>query len=154
MEFSMNKTREQAEVEIENLLGVIGQLQKVKSKEILSRFDCSISQFAILQLLNAKPEMNTTVVELAKTLEVNMSQATATRAVAALIEKNFLESKANSKDRRQSLISITQSGISHFCYLYEELTKVTGDAYREWSTQDLITFSTQLKSIYQVIQKR
>lgn len=150
----MNKMREQAEVKIENLLGVIGQLQKVKSKEILSRFDCSISQFAILQLLSAKPERKTTVVELAKILEINMSQATATRAVAKLTEKKYLESETNLKDKRQSLISITQTGVVHFSYLYKELTKVTGDTYREWQTEDLIAFSNQLKSIYQLIKKR
>ena len=150
----MNKNREQAEVEIEKLLGVIGQLQKSKSKEILNRFDCSISQFSILQVLSSNPKMQTTVVELSRILEINMSQATATRSVAALVEKKYLASEPHPRDKRQSLITITHEGLSRFKVLYRELTDVTDKTYKQWSTEELYQFKRFLSDIAELIKQR
>lgn len=77
-----------------------------------SRFNVSVKQIEILEILYSHPEMRLTPADLADM--VHLTRSTMTGNLDTLQEKKFISRESHPKDRRMTVIRLTEEGIE-FC---------------------------------------
>ena len=137
--------REQSEIRMTVLLGIINQLMTTRQNRLFAECELNLSQFGVLNHFTHQPERCWTVTELADVMEMN--QPGITKIVTVLLGKGLLESRADEDDKRKRYLSITQSGLALCTDTFQMLLPEISNVFGEWNDELLAQFHQQLEKL-------
>ncbi|MFT5113648.1 MAG: DNA-binding MarR family transcriptional regulator [Parasphingorhabdus sp.] len=139
--------RQQTEVRMTVLLGIIQQLLTTRQNRLFANRNLSLSQFGLLNHFTHTPEQSWTITELVEVMEMN--QPGITKIATVLLDKGLLKSMADKADKRKRYLSITQKGMALCEDTFKSLLPEISDIFGEWHNQELEGFHTQLEKLMQ-----
>lgn len=137
--------REQTEVRMTVLLGIIQQLMTTRHNRLFSGCELTLAQFGVLNHFTHEPERRWTVTELAEVMEMN--QPGITKIVTVLLGKGLLESETDAVDKRRRYLSITKTGLSVCADTFQILLPEISYVFGEWKDESLAQFHQQLEKL-------
>ena len=137
--------RQQTEVRMTVLLGIIQQLLTTRQNRLFAKRELSLSQFGLLNHFTHAPERSWTITELVEVMEMN--QPGITKIVTVLLDKRLLQSKADKTDKRKRYLNITKKGMTLCEDTFQSLLPEISDIFGEWHNQELEGFHTQLEKL-------
>ena len=138
-------SRQQTEVRMTVLLGIIQQLMTTRQNRLFADLELNLSQFGLLNHFTHDPERSWTISELVEVMEMN--QPGITKIATVLLEKGLLQSEPDEIDKRKRYLSITSKGISLCEDTFQSLLPEISHTFGEWHTQELEGFHTQLEKL-------
>ncbi|NND00199.1 MAG: winged helix-turn-helix transcriptional regulator [Gammaproteobacteria bacterium] len=137
--------REQTQVRMTVLLGIIQQLMTTRQNRFFEGRELTLSQFGVLNHFTHAPERSWTVTDLVDVMEMN--QPGITKIVTVLIDKGLLSSTLDQSDKRKRYLKITPKGLGlcrdTFRSLLPEISQVFGD----WDDHALKQFHQHLEKL-------
>ena len=137
--------REQTEVRMTVLLGIIQQLMTTRQNRLFADRELSLSQFALLNHFTHEPERSWTVTELAEVMEMN--QPGITKIVTTLLDKGLLKSTPDKTDKRKRYLSICKKGLALCVETFQSLLPDISQVFSEWDERSLKQFHKQLEKL-------
>jgi DNA-binding MarR family transcriptional regulator len=137
--------REQTEVRMTVLLGIIQQLMTTRQNRLFTGRELSLSQFALLNHFTHEPERSWTVTELAEVMEMN--QPGITKIVITLLDKGLLQSTPDKTDKRKRYLSISKKGLTLCAETFQSLLPDISQVFSEWDERSLKQFHKQLEKL-------
>lgn len=137
--------REQTEVRMTVLLGIIQQLMTTRQNRLFAGRELSLSQFALLNHFTHEPERSWTVTELAEVMEMN--QPGITKIVTLLIDKGLLKSTPDKADKRKRHLTISKKGLRLCNETFKSLLPDISQVFSEWDERSLKQFHKQLEKL-------
>ena len=137
--------REQTEVRMTVLLGIIQQLMTTRQNRLFAGRELSLSQFALLNHFTHEPERSWTVTELAEVMEMN--QPGITKIVTLLLDKGLLKSKLDKTDKRKRYLTISEKGLTLCNETFPSLLPDISQVFSEWDEKSLKQFHKQLDKL-------
>jgi len=137
--------REQTEVRMTVLLGIIQQLMTTRQNRLFAGRELSLSQFALLNHFTHEPERSWTVTELAEVMEMN--QPGITKIVTLLIDKGLLQSTPDKTDKRKRFLTISKKGLVQCNETFQSLLPDISQVFSEWDERSLKQFHQQLEKL-------
>jgi DNA-binding MarR family transcriptional regulator len=137
--------RQQTEVRMTVLLGIIQQLMTTRQNRLFANRELSLSQFGLLNHFTHDPERSWTITELVEVMEMN--QPGITKIATVLLDKGLLLSKADETDKRKRYLSITHKGMALSENTFQSLLPEISGIFGEWPNRELEGFHTQLEKL-------
>lgn len=137
--------REQTEVRMTVLLGIIQQLMTTRQNRLFAGRELSLSQFSLLNHFTHEPERSWTVTELAEVMEMN--QPGITKIVTLLLDKGLLKSKLDKTDKRKRYLTISEKGLTLCNETFPSLLPDISQVFSEWDEKSLKQFHKQLDKL-------
>jgi len=137
--------REQTEVRMTVLLGIIQQLMTTRQNRFFAGRALSLSQFALLNHFTHEPERSWTVTELAEVMEMN--QPGITKIVTLLLDKGLLQSAPDKTDKRKRYLTINKTGLALCTETFQSLLPDISLVFSEWDDRSLKQFHKQLEKL-------
>jgi len=137
--------RQQTEVKLIVLLGIIQQLMTTRQGKLFSNNSVNPSQFAVLNHFTHTPDRSWTVTELADVMEMN--QPGITKIVSVLMEKNLLKARPDDQDKRKRHLMITAQGMQLCSDTFISLMPDVSHAFASWDNPDLDQFKGYLEKL-------
>ncbi len=137
--------REQTEVRMTVLLGIIQQLMTTRQNRLFAGRELSLSQFGVLNHFTHEPERSWTVTELAEVMEMN--QPGITKIVTVLLDKGLLKSTADPTDKRKRYLTISKKGLALRDETFESLLPDISFVFEDWEEKSLKQFHKQLEKL-------
>ena len=137
--------REQTEVRMTVLLGIIQQLMTTRQNRLFAGRELSLSQFALLNHFTHEPERSWTVTELAEVMEMN--QPGITKIVTLLLDKGLLKSTPDKSDKRKRYLSINKKGLKVCSGTFQSLLPDISYVFEGWDEKSLRQFHKQLEKL-------
>lgn len=109
----------------------------------INQLRITIDQWLVLKCLSENPK--STQIELAD--KVFKDNASITRIIDLLVKADFLQREINPKDRRKTILKITQSGQKILVDVYKIVLKNRAKALENISPEEIETVNTILKKI-------
>jgi len=109
----------------------------------INQLKITIDQWLVLKCLKENPK--STQIELAE--KVFKDNASITRIIDLLVKADFLHRETNPKDRRKTILKITQSGQKILAAVYKIILKNREKALENISLEEIKTVNTILKKI-------
>jgi DNA-binding MarR family transcriptional regulator len=109
----------------------------------INHLKITIDQWLVLKCLKENPK--STQIELAE--KVFKDNASITRIIDLLVKADFLHREINPKDRRKTVLKITQSGQKILDDVYKIVLKNRAKALENISSEEIETVNTILKKI-------
>ena len=138
-------TREQTEVRMTVLLGIIQQLMTTRQNRLFAGRALSLSQFALLNHFTHEPERSWTVTELAEVMEMN--QPGITKIVTQILDKGLLISTPDKTDKRKRYLNISRKGLALCDDTFQSLLPDISQVFSEWNESSLKQFHKQLEKL-------
>ena len=138
-------TREQTEVRMTVLLGIIQQLMTTRQNRLFAGLGLSLSQFALLNHFTHEPDRSWTVTELAEVMEMN--QPGITKVVTHLIDKGLLTSSPDETDGGKRYLNISKKGLTLCNETLKSLLPDISQVFSEWNESSLKQFHGQLEKL-------
>jgi len=137
--------REQTEVRMTVLLGIIQQLMTTRQTRLFAECELNLSQFGLLNHFTHEPERHWTVTELAEVMEMN--QPGITKIVTILLNKGLLQSQPDAVDKRKRYLFITDTGLVLCADSFQSLLPEISHMFNEWDDTALDQFHLQLEKL-------
>jgi len=137
--------REQTEVRMTVLLGIIQQLMTTRQNRLFAGRELSLSQFALLNHFTHEPERSWTVTELAEVMEMN--QPGITKIVTLLLDKGLLKSTPDKADKRKRYLTISKKGLTLCIETFQSLLPDVSQVFSDWDERSLKQFHKQLEKL-------
>ena len=137
--------REQVEVRMTVLLGIIQQLMTTRQNRLFAGRELSLSQFGVLNHFTHEPERSWTVTELAEVMEMN--QPGITKIVTVLIDKKLLVSTADKTDKRKRYLTISKTGLILCGETFQSLLPDITQVFSDWDDSSLKQFHRHLEKL-------
>ena len=137
--------REQTEVRMTVLLGIIQQLMTTRQNRLFAGRELSLSQFALLNHFTHEPERSWTVTELAEVMEMN--QPGITKIVTVFLDKGLLQSTQDKTDKRKRYLTISKKGLTLCTETFQSLLPEISQVFSEWDERSLKQFHKQLEKL-------
>jgi DNA-binding MarR family transcriptional regulator len=137
--------REQTQVRMTILLGIIQQLMTTRQNRQFEDKELTLSQFGLLNHFTHEPDRPWTVTDLADVMEMN--QPGITKIVTMLVNKSLLSSTPDELDKRKRYLKITPKGIELCNDTFKSLLPEISDVFGEWDDGSLKQFHQQLEKL-------
>lgn len=137
--------REQTEVRMTVLLGIIQQLMTTRQNRLFASRELSLSQFALLNHFTHESDRSWTVTDLVDVMEMN--QPGITKIVTVLLKKGLLQSKADKLDKRKRYLTITRKGLALCDDTFKSLLPEISHVFNEWDEKPLKQFHQHLEKL-------
>lgn len=137
--------RQQTEVRLIVLLGIIQQLMMTRQAKLFATCSVNPSQFAVLNHFTHTPDRRWTVTELADVMEMN--QPGITKIVSVLLDKKLLKAYPDTLDRRKKHLAITPQGIQLCADTFSSLLPDISQAFEGWETDELGSLEQYLEKL-------
>ena len=137
--------REQTQVRMTVLLGIIQQLMTTRQNRLFEGRELTLSQFGVLNHFTHEPDVSWTVTDLAAVMEMN--QPGITKIVTVLINKGLLSSTADVQDKRKRFLKITRKGQQLCADTFKSLLPEISRVFSEWDDRSLKQFHQHLEKL-------
>lgn len=137
--------REETQVRMTVLLGIIQQLMTTRQNRLFEGMQLTLSQFGVLNHFTHDPDRSWTVTELADVMEMN--QPGITKIVTILLDKGFLSATADKLDRRKRYLKITKKGQVLCDETFRSLLPEISQVFSEWDDRALKQFHRHLEKL-------
>ena len=137
--------REQTQLRMTVLLGIIQQLMTTRQNRLFEGRELTLSQFGVLNHFTHEPDVSLTVTDLAGVMEMN--QPGITKIVTVLINQGLLSSTADVLDRRKRFLKITPKGQLLCADTFRSLLPETSRIFSEWDDRSLKQFHQHLEKL-------
>ncbi len=137
--------REQTQVRMTVLLGIVQQLMTTRQNRLFEGQQLTLSQFGVLNHFTHTPERSWTVTDLAEVMEMN--QPGITKIVTVLIDQGLLSSTPDQFDKRKRYLKITPKGIKRCRDTFQSLLPEISQVFEEWDDEGLKQFHQHLEKL-------
>ena len=137
--------REQTQVRMTVLLGIIQQLMTTRQNRLFEGRELTLSQFGVLNHFTHTPERSWTVTDLAEVMEMN--QPGITKIVTVLVNQGLLLSTADESDKRKRYLKISTKGLMLCGDTFESLLPEISQVFGEWDDNSLGQFHQHLEAL-------
>jgi DNA-binding MarR family transcriptional regulator len=137
--------REQIQVRMTVLLGIIQQLMTTRQNRLFEGRELTLPQFGVLNHFTHAPEQSWTVTDLAEVMEMN--QPGITKIVAVLIDQGLLSATPDQSDKRKRYLKITPKGLMLCRHTFQSLLPEISQVFRGWDDVSLKQFHRQLEKL-------
>ncbi len=137
--------REQTQVRMTVLLGIIQQLMTTRQNRFFEGRELTLSQFGVLNHFTHTPERRWTVTDLADVMEMN--QPGITKIVTVLVNQDLLSSTPDQSDKRKRYLKITPKGLMLCRDTFQSLLPDISQVFGEWDDDSLKEFHEQLEQL-------
>lgn len=137
--------REQTQVRMTVLLGIIQQLMTTRQNRLFEGRELTLSQFGVLNHFTHEPDESWTVTELAEVMEMN--QPGITKIVTMLINQGLLSSTADVLDKRKRFLKVTRKGLLLCGDTFRSLLPEISQVFSEWDDRSLKQFHQHLEKL-------
>lgn len=137
--------REQTQVRMTVLLGIIQQLMTTRQNRLFVDMPLTLSQFGMLNHFTHNPDKRWTVTALAEVMEMN--QPGITKIVTVLLNKELLVGTEDALDKRKRYLTITQKGQALCDEVFRTLLPDISQTFSDWDDQDLNQFHQHLEKL-------
>ncbi|MFT5810126.1 MAG: DNA-binding MarR family transcriptional regulator [Rubritalea sp.] len=137
--------REQTEVRMTVLLGIIQQLMTTRQNRQFEYKELTLSQFGLLNHFTHESDKSWTITDLANVMEMN--QPGITKIVTTLLNKNLLSSTIDECDKRKRYLKITPKGLELCANTFKSLLPEISDVFGDWDSGSLEQFHQQLEKL-------
>ena len=137
--------RQQTEMRLMVLLGIIKQLTTTRQSKLFSALDLTLPQFSLMVHFTHAPERSWTVTELAEVMEMN--QPGITKIVNVLLEKGLLTSEPDKIDRRKRHLKITDHGLNSCKNTMTSLVPDISHIFGDWQDEELLEMQLHLEKL-------
>ena len=139
------KQREQIQVRMTVLLGIIQQLMTTRQNRLFEGRELTPSQFGVLNHFTHEPDRSWTVTDLAAVMEMN--QPGITKIVTMLVNEGLLSSTADMLDKRKRFLKITKKGHLLCGDTFRSLLPEISQVFSEWDDRSLKQFHQHLEKL-------
>jgi DNA-binding MarR family transcriptional regulator len=139
------KQREQIQVRMTVLLGIIQQLMTTRQNRLFEGRELTPSQFGVLNHFTHEPDRSWTVTDLAAVMEMN--QPGITKIVTMLVNEGLLSSTADLVDKRKRFLKITGKGQLLCADTFRSLLPEISQTFSEWDDRSLKQFHQHLEKL-------
>ena len=139
------KPREQTQVRMTVLLGIIQQLMTTRQNRLFEGKKLTLSQFGVLNHFTHEPDRSWTVTDLAEVMEMN--QPGITKIVTLLINEGLLSSTPDLVDKRKRFLKITRQGKLLCDDTFRSLLPEISQVFGEWDDRSLKQFHQHLETL-------
>lgn len=137
--------RDQIQVRMTVLLGIIQQLMTTRQHRLFEGRELTLSQFGLLNHFTHEPDKSWTVTDLVDVMEMN--QPGITKIVTVLVNKNLLSSTPDKLDRRKRYLQITRKGRELCSDTFKSLLPEISQVFSEWDDGSLKQFQQHLEKL-------
>ncbi len=137
--------RQQNEVRVMVLFGIIQQLMTTRQGRLFADKELTRSQFAVLNHFTHPPKRSWTVTELAEVMEMN--QPGITKIVTVLLDKRLLKSGTDAVDKRKRHLEITSQGLNTCADMIQSLLPDISYLFEGWENNDLDKMKGNLERV-------
>jgi len=137
--------REQTQVRMTVLLGIVQQLMTTRQNRFFEGRDLTLSQFGVLNHFTHEPERSWTVTDLAEVMEMN--QPGITKIVTVLVNQGLLSSAPDQSDKRKRYLKITPTGLKRCRDTFQSLLPEISQVFGEWDDDALKQFHQHLEKL-------
>lgn len=137
--------REQTQVRMTVLFGIIQQLMTTRQNRLFEGRELTLSQFGVLNHFTHAPERSWTVTDLADVMEMN--QPGITKIVTVLVNQGLLSSTADKSDKRKRYLRITKKGLRLCRETFRSLLPEISQVFGSWDDDSLKQFHQQLERL-------
>ena len=137
--------REQTQVRMTVLLGIIKQLMTTRQNRQFEGKELTLSQFGLLNHFTHVPDRSWTITDLANVMEMN--QPGITKIVTILVDKKLLSSTLDKCDKRKRYLKITPKGLELCADTFKSLLPEISDVFGDWDDGSLKQFDKQLEKL-------
>jgi len=137
--------REQTQVRMTVLLGIIQQLMTTRQNRLFEGKKLTLSQFGVLNHFTHEPDRSWTVTDLAQVMEMN--QPGITKIVTLLINQGLLSSTPDLVDKRKRFLQITRKGKLLCDATFRSLLPEISQVFGEWDDRSLKQFHHHLEKL-------
>jgi DNA-binding MarR family transcriptional regulator len=137
--------RQQTQVRMTVLLGIIQQLMTTRQNRQFEGKELTLSQFGLLNHFTHEPDKSWTVTDLVDVMEMN--QPGITKIVTMLVNKNLLSSTPDELDKRKRYLNITHKGLALCDDTFKSLLPEISNVFGEWDDDSLKQFHQQLEKL-------
>jgi len=137
--------REQTQVRMTLLLGIIQQLMTTRQNRLFAGKKLTLSQFGVLNHFTHEPDKCWTVTDLAEVMEMN--QPGITKIVTLLVNEGLLSSTPDQLDKRKRFLQITRKGQRLCDDTFRALLPETSKVFSEWDDRSLKQFHQHLEKL-------
>ena len=137
--------REQTEVRMTVLLGIIQQLMTTRQNRLFEGKPLTLSQFGVLNHFTHEPDRRWTVTDLAEVMEMN--QPGITKIVTLLVNQGLLSSTPDQHDKRKRFLQITRKGQLLCADTFRSLLPEMSQVFGEWDERLLEQFHQHLEKL-------
>jgi DNA-binding MarR family transcriptional regulator len=139
------KQREQIQVRMTVLLGIIQQLMTTRQNRLFEGRELTPSQFGVLNHFTHEPDRSWTVTDLAAVMEMN--QPGITKIVTMLVNEGLLSSTPDLVDKRKRFLKITGKGQLLCADTFRSLLPEISQTFSEWDDRSLKQFHQHLEKL-------
>ena len=139
------KIREETEVRMTVLLGIIQQLMSTRHNRLFADQELTLSQFGVLNHFSHEAQHSWTITDLAKVMEMN--QPGITKIVTVLLDRNLLRSRPDKIDKRKRHLTITPQGLKFCGDTFRSLLPEISHVFAEWNDSSLNEFHEHLEKL-------
>jgi len=129
------RPRRPEEEEIVVWIGVLAQLARTRSNQILGQTNLPYPQFVLLLHFCHDPDREWTVSSLADAFQTN--QPGITKTVKKLLERRYLSSRPDAQDARVRKLRVTKSGIRARNNAVSRMGPDLAEAFRSWKRSEI-----------------
>ena len=137
--------RQQTQVRMTVLLGIIQQLMTTRQNRQFEGKELTLSQFGLLNHFTHEPDKSWTVTNLADVMEMN--QPGITKIVTMLVNESLLSSTPDELDKRKRYLKITHKGLELCDDTFKSLLPEISNVFGEWDDGSLKQFHQQLEKL-------
>jgi DNA-binding MarR family transcriptional regulator len=137
--------REQTQVHMTVLLGIIQQLMTTRQNRQFEGRELTLSQFGLLNHFTHEPDKSWTISDLSEVMEMN--QPGITKIVTLLVNKKLLLSTPDKLDKRKRHLKITQKGLELCRDTFNSLLPNISQVFGDWDDVSLKQFQQHLQKL-------
>lgn len=137
--------REDTEVRLTILFGILQQLMTTRQNKLFAKLELTLSQFGLLIHFTHNPNRSWLVTELAEVMEMN--QPGITKIASQLIEKNLLIATADTKDKRKKHLKISDKGLKACSSTMAAFSPDIQNIYSAFEDEELGDLSQHLEKL-------
>lgn len=134
-----------ADKSMQTWMQIFRSFNKIRAKEMfyIQSFDLTMNQFQVLEVLYHKGDLNvSSITKLTMSTPGNI-----TVVLKNLKRDGYVDSLPNEKDKRASILSITQSGRDVIEKLFPDHAKNFEEYFKEFSIDEMETLFSLLKKL-------
>lgn len=137
--------RQQKEARVMVLLGIIQQLLTTRHTHLFAGMELNQSQFGVLNHFTHAPDRSWLVTDLAEVMEMN--QPGITKIVTVLLSKGYLESTADTVDKRKRHLKITKEGLGLCQKMMVSLLPDISHTLESWNDSELSQLQEHMEKL-------
>ncbi len=126
-------------------LSIVTQLYNTRMQKLLSHFDVTLTQFAVLNYLARHQGQQATISSIAAAIEVN--QPGATKIVKKFTDLGYVEVTRDANDARKRFVAITGKGLAFIGEVMQSMGPDFSQWFTDWDPEDLAQFIGHLQKL-------